>query len=84
MKILNLIKKHPIITIWIVTFILYMVDGMKNGVPNPAGYFIIGLFLTALFAPLIKRARRKKENKENMDYLAKKIAEEQSKQGTGN
>ena len=77
MKIFDLIKKHPIITIWIVTFILYMINAMSTGNPNPAGYFIIGLFLMALFSPLIRRARRRKENKEDMDYLAKKIAEEQ-------
>lgn len=77
MKILNLIKKHPIWTIWIVTFVLYVINGIKTGDPNPAGYLIIGLFLMALFAPFIKRARKKKEDKEAMDYLAKKIAEEQ-------
>lgn len=77
MKIFDFIKKHPIISIWIITFILYMINAMKTGNPNPAGYFIIGLFLMALFSPLIRRARRRKENKEDMDYLAKKIAEEQ-------
>ena len=79
MKIFNFIKKHPIITIWITTFILYLVDATKTGVPNPAGYFIIGLFLMAVFSPIIKRTQRRKEEKQNMDYLAKRIAEEQKK-----
>lgn len=77
MKIINLIKNHPIWTIWIATFILYMINAVSTGNPNPAGYCFLGLFLTALFAPLIRRMRKKKEDKEKMDYLAKKIAEEQ-------
>ena len=79
MKILKFIKNHPIITIWIITIILYFINAIKYGNPNPAGFFLIGLFLTAAFAPLIRRLRRKKERKEEMDYLAKKIAEEQNK-----
>ena len=79
MKIFDFIKKHPIWTIWIATFILYMINAVTTNNPNPAGYFILGLFLMALFSPLIRRARRRKENKEDMDYLAKKIAEEQKK-----
>lgn len=79
MKIFDFIKKHPIITIWIMTFVLYLVDATKTGNPNPAGYFIIGLFLMAVFSPIIKRAHKRKEDNRNMDYLAKKIAEEQKK-----
>ena len=76
---INFIKSHPIWTIWITTFIMYLFNAVRTGNPNPAGYFVIGLFLMALFSPLIKRSRQRKENKENMDYLAKRIAEEQNK-----
>lgn len=77
MKIINLIKSHPIWTIWIATLILYLINAVSTNNPNPAGYCFLGLFLMAAFSPLIRRARRKKEHKEEMDYLAKKIAEEQ-------
>ena len=79
MKIFNSIKNHPIWTIWIVTFILYMINAVNSGNPNPAGYFILGLFITAAAAPIIRRLRDRKEKKEDMDYLAKRIAEEQKK-----
>ena len=79
MKFINIIKNHPIWTIWISTFLLYMINAISTGNPNPAGYFILGLFITAAAAPIIRRVRNKKERKEDMDYLAKRIAEEQKK-----
>lgn len=79
MKFINIIKNHPIWTIWIATFLLYMINAINTGNPNPAGYFILGLFITAAAAPIIRRVRNKKERKEDMDYLAKRIAEEQKK-----
>ena len=78
-NIINFIKNHPIWTIWIITFVLYMINAIKTGNPNPAGYALVGLFLMAAAAPFIRRARRKKERKEEIDYLAKRIAEEQNK-----
>lgn len=79
MKFINIIKNQPIWTIWIATFLLYMINAINTGNPNPAGYFILGLFITAAAAPIIRRVRNKKERKEDMDYLAKRIAEEQKK-----
>lgn len=79
MKIINLIKQHPIWTIWIVTVIIYLFNSIKTGDPNPAGFICLGFFLMALFSPWIKRARRKKERKEEIDYLTKKITEQQKK-----
>ena len=79
MKLINFIKKHPIWTIWIITLILYFINAFKTGNLNPTGYFLIGLFITAAAAPFIRRARRKKERKEEIDYLAKRIVEEQNK-----
>ena len=79
MKIINLIKNHPIWTIWIAVFVLYLINAGSTGNPNPTGYFILGLFITAAAAPIIRRVRNKKERKEDMDYLAKRIAEEQKK-----
>lgn len=81
MKIINFIKNHLIWSILIFTLILYFINGISTGNPNPAGYFVIFLFLVALFAPLIRRTREKKQKQKENDYLAKKIAEEiQSKQ----
>ena len=75
MKILNLIKNHPIWTIWIVTLILYITNAINTGEPNPAGYCIIGFFLMALLSPWIRSVRKKKERKEEIDYLAQKLKE---------
>lgn len=77
MKIINFIKKHPAWTIWIITLTAYFVCGMTMENTHPVGFVFLGLSLTALFAPAIRRAREEKREKKNMDYLAKKIAEEQ-------
>ena len=79
MKIISFIKNRPGLTIWIFTFIAYLINAVKTGNPNPAGFFILGLFLTAAATPFIRKAINKKEKKKDMDYLAKRIAEEQKK-----
>ena len=81
MKLIYFIKNHLIWSILIFTLVLYFINAISTGNPNPAGYFVIFLFLVALCAPLIRRSREKKQKQKENDYLAKRIAEEiQSKQ----
>ncbi len=78
-KIINFIIKHPFWTAMILWIILIAIIGKQNGNYNPAGALIITAFIAIIVAPFIRNARKKKEKKEDMDYFAKKIAEEQNK-----
>lgn len=75
-KILKPITKHPIWTVIILCFILCFIDGYKTNQFNILGYFFLALFLLAAISPYIRKLRKQKAEKENAEYLAKKIAEQ--------
>lgn len=82
-KIFNIIKyaiifilRHPIWVTTIICVILCFLDGKDKGEWNFAGYAFLEFVILALISPYIRKLRRDKANKEGMDYLAKKIAEE--------
>lgn len=81
-KIFEWIKRHPIWTVIIFCFILCFIDGYGKGTFNVPGYAFIALFLIALISPYIRKLRKQKADKENADYLAKKITEEMKSQST--
>lgn len=78
-KILNFIKNNIIWTIIIICLMLCFIDGYKTEEYNTYGYILMALVLIAAFAPIIRKQRMKKEKKQEIDYLAKKIVEEQQK-----
>lgn len=78
-KIINFVVVHPIWSIIITGLIITFFTGFKSREWNFAGGFLITLIIFAFFAPFIRKARDKKERREDIDYLAEKIAEEQKK-----
>ena len=76
MNPLTFIKKHPYSTIWIITLILYFIDYYKTGNPNPGGYVIIGLFITAATKPFIRYARKKANRKKQINQVDNNITVE--------
>lgn len=71
-KIKRFIAKHPAISMFIVWFAISLVDSIKTGEVRYSVGAIWMLVIFAFLAPFIRAERRKIE----MDYLAKKIAEE--------
>lgn len=78
-KIINFVVNHPIWSIIITGLVITFFSGFETREWNFAGGFLITLLIFAFFAPFIRKAKDKKERKEEIDYLAKKIAEEQKK-----
>lgn len=76
-KFKNFVICHPILTMFITWFVITFIDGYKTRNWNFAGCALLTLIIFAFFAPFIRNARAKKERKEEIDYLAKRIAEEQ-------
>lgn len=78
-KIINFVVMHPIWSMIITGAVISFITGYKTHEWNFAGSYILTFFIFAFLAPFIRNARRKIEKKEEIDYMAKRIAEEQNK-----
>lgn len=78
-KIVNFVINHPIWSIVITGLVITFIDGYSTRSWNFGGCFFLTIIIFAFLAPFIRKARDKKERKEEIDYLAKRIAEEQKK-----
>lgn len=71
---MKFIKNHPVWTTIIICFILCLANGYKSGEYDILGYIFLCLIILAAISPIIRKLNRKKEEKNNADYLAKQIA----------
>ena len=74
-KMINFVVDHPIISMIITGLIITFVEGYSTREWNFAGCFFVAIFIFALLAPFIRKAREKKERKEEIDYLVNKLKE---------
>lgn len=72
-KAKRFVAKHPIISVFITWFVISLVISVKSGATSYGVGMIVTAIIFSLLAPFIRAERRKIE----IDYLAKKIAEEQ-------
>lgn len=78
-SILNFIKKHPYITVFAIFTIVTFFEGYESRDWNFAGYYFVALCVCAIISPFVRRARERKERREDAEHLARQIALEQDK-----